>query len=158
MSMAVSIKKILVPIDGSKSSDKAVEYAIDISERRNAHLIALHVVHLPAYSFTPTPLEGMPTPAITSIPLTVSIEERKIAEKYLNEVEEKAKKVGVSIETKIVEDRPSIIHAITEIAEKEGCDLIVMGTKGRTGIRRFLLGSVASGVVTYAPCPVLVVR
>jgi nucleotide-binding universal stress UspA family protein len=100
----------------------------------------------------------MATPAVTPIPLSISSEERKIAEKYLNKVREMAKKARVKVETKIIENRPSIVHAITEIAEKENCDLIVMGTKGRTGIKKFLLESVASGVVTYAPCPVLVVR
>jgi len=158
MSANVSINKILVPVDGSKPSDKAAEYAIDIAKRRRANLIAVHVMHLPAYAFAPTPIEVMAAPTITPIPITVSREKRKIAEKYLKKVENMAKKVGVTVETKIIENRPSIVHAITEIAEKEGCDLIVMGTKGRTGIKKFLLGSVASGVVTYAQCPVLIVR
>lgn len=158
MSTNVSITKILVPVDGSKPSDKAAEYALDIAKRRKAKLIAVHVMHLPAYAFTPTPIEGMPTPAVTPIPLSISGEERRTAENYLSKVKEMAKKARVTVETRIIENRPSIVHAITEIAEKENCDLIVMGTKGRTGIKRFLLGSVASGVVTYAPCPVLVVR
>jgi len=158
MSTNVSIKKILIPVDGSKPSDNAANYAVDIAKRRKAVLIAVHVMHLPAYTFAPTPIEGMPTPTMTPIPMTVSGEERKLAENYLTKFEEKAKKIGIKVETKILENQPSIVHAITEVAEKEGCDLIVMGTKGRTGIKRFLLGSVASGVVTYAPCPVLVVR
>lgn len=158
MSTNVSINKILVPVDGSKPSDIAAEYAVDIAKRRKANLIAVHVMHLPAYAFTPTSLEGMPTPAVTPIPVTISREERKMAENYLSRVKEMAERAGVTVKIKIVENRPSTVHAITEIAEKEGCDLIVMGTKGRTGIKRFLLGSVASGVVTYAPCPVLVVR
>lgn len=158
MSINVSITKILVPVDGSKPSGKAAEYAIDIAKRRKANLIAVHVMHLPAYAFTPTLVEGMATPAVTPIPIIIGSEERKMAENYLNKVKKMAKRAGVTFETKIIENRPSIVHAITEIAENEGCDLIVMGTKGRTGIKRFLLGSVASGVVTYAPCPVLVVR
>lgn len=158
MSTNVSITKILVPVDGSKPSDKAAEYAIDIAKRVKANIVAVHVIHLPAYALTPTPIEGMPTHMMTPIPMTISNEERKMAENYMNKVKKMAKRAKVKIETKIVEDQPSIVHAITKIAEKEGCDLIVMGTKGRTGIKRFLLGSVASGVVTYAPCPVLVVR
>jgi len=158
MSKNVPITKILVPVDGSKQSDKAAEYAIDIAIRRNANLIVVHVMHLPAYAFTAAPIEGMTTPAVTPIPITISSEERKIVEKYLSKVRERAKRVGVKVKTKIVEDQPSIVHAITKIAEKEGCNLIVIGTKGRTGIKKFLLGSVASGVVTYASCPVLVVR
>ncbi|MDH5448590.1 MAG: universal stress protein [Candidatus Bathyarchaeota archaeon] len=158
MSTNVSITKILVPVDGSKPSDKAAEYAIDIAKRVKANIVAVHVIHLPAYALTPTPIEGMPTHMMTPIPMTISNEERKMAENYMNKVKKMAKRAKVKIETKIVEDQPSIVHAITKIAEKEGCDLIVMGTKGRTGIKRFLLGSVANGVLTYAPCPVLVVR
>ena len=158
MSTNISITKILIPVDGSKPSDKAAEYAVNMAKRRKAKLVAVHVMHLPAYALTPTPIEGMPTHMVTPIPVTISNEERKMAENYLNKVKKMAKRAKVKIETKIIEDQPSIVHAITKIAEKEGCDLIVMGTKGRTGIKRFLLGSVASGVLTYAPCPVLVVR
>lgn len=158
MSPNVLINKILVPIDGSKPSEKAAEYAIDIAKRRNAKLIAVHVMHLPAYAFTPIPIEGMPTPAMTPTPVAISNEEKTIAKNYLSRVKEMAKNARVAVETKIIENRSSVVHAIVEIAEKEGCDLIVMGTKGRTGIKKFLLGSVASGVVTYAPCPILVVR
>lgn len=158
MSRDISITKILVPVDGSKPSDRAIEYAVDMAKRRKANLVAVHVMHLPAYALTHTPIEGMPTHMVTSISVTISVGERKIAENYLNKVKKMAKRGKVKIETKIIEDQPSIVHAITKIAEKEGCDLIVIGTKGRTGIKRFLLGSVASGVVTYAPCPVLVIR
>lgn len=158
MSANVSINKILVPVDGSKPSEKAAEYAIDIAKRRKAELIAVHVMHLPAYAFAPTPIEVAPAPTVIPIPITISREKRKIAEKYLKKIEKMAKKVGVTVETKIIENHMSIVHAITEIANKESCDLIVMGTKGRTGIKKFLLGSVANGVVIYAQCPVLIVR
>lgn len=158
MSTNVSITKILVPVDGSKPSERAAEYAIDIAKMRKAKLIAIHVMHLPAYAFTPTPIEGMPTPIATPIPLAISNEERKVAENYLNKVKGTAKRARITVETKILENQPSIVSAITEFAEREGCDLIVIGTKGRTGIRKILLGSVADGVVTYAQCPVLVVR
>ncbi|MCW4055216.1 MAG: universal stress protein [Candidatus Bathyarchaeota archaeon] len=154
----MSIRKIMVPIDGSKPSEKAAEYALYLAKMMKAHVTAVHVMNLPAYAFTATPIEGVPAPAAIPIPLTISTEERKIAESYFDRIGEMAKKAEVAVETKIVENQQSVVHAITEFAEKEGCDLIVMGTKGRTGITRFLLGSVASGVVTYARCPVLVVR
>jgi len=158
MSKTVSITKILVPVDGSKPSEKAAEYATDIAKHRNAKLLVIHVMHLSSYVLAPAPIEGMSTPTMTPIPIKVSGEEKKVAESYLNKVKEIAKTAKVAVETKIVENQPSTAHAITEIAEREGCDLIVMGTKGRTGIKKILLGSVASGVVTYASCPVLVVR
>jgi nucleotide-binding universal stress UspA family protein len=158
MSSNVSINKILVPVDGSKPSETAAEYAVYLAKKLKAHVIAVHVMHLPAYFLTTAPIEGMPTPATIPIPITVSGEERKTVEGYLNKVKEMAKKADIAIEAKIIENQQSIVHAITEFAEKEGCALIIMGTKGRTGMKKFLLGSVASGVVTYAHCPVLVVR
>jgi nucleotide-binding universal stress UspA family protein len=158
VSTSLTIKKILVPVDGSKPSEKAAEYAIHIAKTMKANVVALHVMNIPAYAFTTTPVEGMPTPAAIPIPLTVSSEERKIADSYLSRVEKIGKSSGVAVETKIIENQQSVVHAITEFAEKEGFDLIIMGTRGRTGITKFLLGSVASGVLTYAPCPVLVVR
>lgn len=60
--------------------------------------------------------------------------------------------------TKIVEEATSIVGTIVEFAENEMVDLIVVGTRGSTGFRRMLLGSVAQGVVVYSHCPVLVVR
>lgn len=158
MSVDMSIRKILVPIDGSKPSERAAEYALYLAKMMKAHVTAVYVMNLPAYAFAATPIEGVPAPAAIPIPLTISPEERKIAESYFDRIGEMAKRAGIAVETKIVENQQSVVHAITEFAEKEGCDLIVMGTKGRTGITRFLLGSVASGVVTYSRCPVLVVR
>jgi nucleotide-binding universal stress UspA family protein len=158
VSSGIAIKKILVPVDGSKPSEKAAEYAIFMAKTTKAQVVALHVMNAPAYAFTTTPIEGMPTPAAIPIPLTVSSEERKIADSYLSRVEKIGKNSGVAVKTTIIENQQSVVHAITEFAEKESFDLIVVGTKGRTGITKFLLGSVASGVVTYAPCPVLVVR
>jgi nucleotide-binding universal stress UspA family protein len=158
MSIDMSVRKIMVPVDGSKLSERAAEYALYLAKMMKAHVTAVHVMNLPAYAFATTPIEGVPAPAAIPIPLTISAEERKVAESYFDRIGKMAKKAGVAFETKIVENQQSVVHAITEFAAKEGYDLIVMGTKGRTGITRFLLGSVASGVVTYAPCPVLVVR
>jgi nucleotide-binding universal stress UspA family protein len=158
VSIDMSVRKIMVPIDGSKPSEKAAEYALYLAKMMKAHVTAVHVMNMPTYAFTATPIEGVPSPAAIPIPLTVSAEERKVAESYFDRIGKLAKKTGVTVETKIAENQQSVVHAITEFAEKEGYDLIVMGTRGKTGITRFLLGSVASGVVTYAPCPVLVVR
>jgi len=147
----VLIRKILVPVDGSESSMRAAEFAIDISKMKEAKVIALHVIHVPAYAYSG--IEGTPT-----LPVSLLEAEKEAAKAYVDKVYELAKSVGVEVETKIIEDRPSVVHAITDFAEKQGCDLIVMGTKGRSGIKKFLLGSVADGVLTYAHCPVLVVR
>ena len=65
--------------------------------------------------------------------------------------------MDVHLKTEIIAS-PSIVDAIVSFAEKENVDLIIIGTKGESAIKKFLLGSVSSGVVTYAHCTVMVVR
>jgi nucleotide-binding universal stress UspA family protein len=151
--------KILVPVDGSKYSQDAAEYAVKIVKLMKAKIIALHVVHLPTYAYAYSTGEGMSPVAIpTPLPLDVSNEEKKDAKKLVDNVAKMAKDAGVDVETKIIEHHPSVPDAIIQFAEQNGVDLIIIGTKGRTGIRRFLLGSVTESVVHHAHCPVLVVR
>jgi nucleotide-binding universal stress UspA family protein len=97
---------------------------------------------------------AIPTP----LPLALSEDEKKVAQRLVDGVKEMAKGSGVEVETKIIERHPSVPDAIIQFAEEAGVDLIIMGTKGRTGIKRFLLGSVTESVVHHAHCPVLVVR
>ena len=83
------------------------------------------------------------------------------ARKWFNRVLEKVKKDGLEIKkikTDVITTPLSIVSTILQYAEKNDVDLIVIGTKGITGFKRMLVGSVASGVVTYAYCPVLVIR
>jgi len=64
----------------------------------------------------------------------------------------------VKVNTEVVASPTSVVPAIVDYAEKNNVDLIVVGTRGRSGLKKLLLGSVASGVVTYASCPVMVVK
>ena len=80
------------------------------------------------------------------------------AKKWFDEIEEKEASQGVNVRTEVVASPTSAVQAIVEYAEKNKIDLIVTGTRGRSGFRKLLLGSVASGVITYASCPVMVVR
>jgi nucleotide-binding universal stress UspA family protein len=151
--------KILVPVDGSKYSLDAAKYAAGIAKLTHAKVIVLHVVHLPTYAFTYSGSEGVSPVAIpTPLPVTLTEDEKKAAKKIVDEVQEMGEMTGVKVESKIVERHPSIPDAIIQFAEENGVDLIVMGTKGKTAIRRFLLGSVTESVVHHAHCPVLVVR
>lgn len=68
------------------------------------------------------------------------------------------KKIDLEIVTEVIIADESIFSEIIEFAERENIDLIIMGTRGRTGFKKLLLGSVASGVVNFAHCPVLVIR
>ena len=73
-------------------------------------------------------------------------------------MKEKAKPLNVAVRTEVIESPKSLVGEILEYAERNGIDLIVLGTRGRSGFKRIVLGSVASGVVTYASCPVIVVK
>jgi nucleotide-binding universal stress UspA family protein len=151
--------KILVPVDGSKYSQDAVEYALKIARLTDAKIIVLHVVHLPTYAYAYSGGQGVSPVAIPApLPLEVSENEKTAAKKLVDDVAKMADEAGVDVETKIVDRHPSVPDAIIQFASEADVDLIVMGTKGKTGIKRFLLGSVTESVVHHAHCPVLVVR
>src|SRR5215469_1423466 len=82
---------------------------------------------------------------------------RNEGEKYLNKVKVKAYEKDVQIKTEIISSK-DISGGILNFAEENNIDLIVIGTRGKSGFKRLLLGSVASHVVTYAHCPMLVVK
>lgn len=82
----------------------------------------------------------------------------KHAKKWIDDVEEIAKKEKAHITSEIIIDVPSVPNAIIEYAEKQHADLIIMGTRGRAGTKQLLLGSVASAVVAHVKCLVLLVQ
>ncbi len=139
--------KILVAVDGSDQSMAAAEKAIQIARRDKADIIALHVLQLPTV--------GHYTPSLFNDVIENGGRE---AEKWFSKIKSKAGNNGVQVKTQMVESVGTPASAIVDRAEKEKVDLIVMGTRGRTKLKKVLLGSVASGVVTYAPCTVMVVR
>lgn len=141
--------KILVAFDGSTSSQAALDVAIEMAKRDKANLTAVSVSTVP----TALPLG----PGGGGFDKIVS-ESRKEAKDLLEQVKEKAAKNDIKISTEVLNDSYGIAAAIVNYAESKKCDLIVMGTRGRTKLKKMLLGSVAQGVVTYAPCTVMVVR
>jgi nucleotide-binding universal stress UspA family protein len=156
LSSSTSIRKILVPVDGSNASVKALQYATHLAELEasDADLIVMHVLEdvkqggaigLQAKYGNVRLVEGFKRTR------------RKAALEWLEQIEEAAKKKGIQLRTEIV-DEGSKVEAIVDYAEKNGVDLIVIGSKGLTGFKRLLLGSIANAVVTSAPCPVMVVR
>jgi nucleotide-binding universal stress UspA family protein len=146
----INIKKILVPIDGSDTSLKAAKYAIKVAKCEKAQIICINVIAM--YENTSEFVEK---------PQTYYDELRKSTRPWFEVIKEAGKKVGVSddnITTDIVTDFSSIPDAIVRYASNKNADLIVMGTMGRTGLKRFLMGSVAESVVRHVDSPVLVVR
>lgn len=151
--------RILLPIDGSESSIKAAEYAIGIAgkktENNNIEFIALHVIHSEIKHAYSTYYGG----SVDQSSIEGIIEHAKReAQTWFDEVQEKCNEYNVKLRREIIVNPRSLVGAIVDYAEHEGVDLIAMGTRGRSGFKRLLLGSTASGVVTYAHCPVLVVK
>lgn len=152
--MKIVFSKILVPIDGSKYSFKAAEYAIDISTKYKSDLIFLSVV--------PSKIRyGDSSGIFGAIRPTYFKKYKNEANKWFNQIMNKIEKDQLQIKkikTDVITTPISVVSAILEYAEKKDTDLIIVGTRGITGFKRLLLGSVASGIVTYAHCPVLVIR
>jgi nucleotide-binding universal stress UspA family protein len=140
--------KILVAIDGSKESINAARYAIGLTKKDNAHIIALTAMNLPSlYGWSPV-----------ESPYTWQRKYTKERKKWFEEIERLAKRNNVKIRTEIAESTMSAQGTIVRYAKEHNVDAIVVGTRGMSGFAKQLLGSTALGVVTYAHCTVIVVK
>ena len=142
-------RKIMVATDGSELVRKAVDSAIEIAKLSGAKLYAVHVITLGAYYPITTSRDAEWKKEMKEQLIT----ESKEATAY---VENAGRVANVEVESVILEGSPA--EELVDFAEKNDIDLIVMGTQGKTGILRFLIGSVAENVVRYSKKTVLVVR
>jgi nucleotide-binding universal stress UspA family protein len=140
------MKKILVPTDGSDCSLRATTYAINFAKNCNAEIYAIYVVD--------TIILKELARAITTKDVEKELKEK--GERYLDYVVESAEKEGITAEAILTKGEPH--DQIVLFAKTKEIDLIVMGSYGRRGTKRILIGSVTSRVIEYAPCPVLVVK
>lgn len=138
-------RRILVPTDGSEETGEAVEHAIDIAKQYGAEVHALYVVDR----------HGLPTTDVDMIEEFVEQAETEGAA-AVKSVADAAEAAGVEAVTAVVGGHPS--DEIIDYATDNDVDLIVMGTHGRSGLRHFMLGSVAEKVVRHANDPVMLVR
>ncbi len=138
---------ILVPMDFSEDSDAALGAALELAKSLGAKLHLIHAFEFPTYIGTPWGY---------SFPPGAFSEARARAAELLAEREEKVSAEGVECATETREGPPS--EVIVEAAESIPADLIVMGTRGLTGVKHVLLGSVAERTLRYAPCPVMTVK
>jgi nucleotide-binding universal stress UspA family protein len=151
----------MLPIDGSATSMKAARFGISLSKKFRSDLIGLTVIDLMSL-----PYGYFLTQPGTSSHDNILEEKRSEAKKWLDEVEKsmlevlgEPQSVEIKFRSEIIEDPFSRVEgAIVNYAESEDVDLIVMGTRGRSGFKRILLGSIASGVLSYAHCPVMIIR
>jgi nucleotide-binding universal stress UspA family protein len=147
-------QKILLPTDGSEYAEKAAKHAVWIAGHSEAEIIAINVVDTSS-------LVGLPAEDLTVKVTEILKEEGKRSLDSISEILKETKKefnlqkfIKLTMETK--EGSPA--DAILKTIEEEDIDLIVMGTSGKHGIDRFLLGSVTEKVVRSAKCPVLAVH
>ena len=148
--------KILVAIDGSEYSMHAIEYAIDIAsnQKTNVQFIVITVIELAKLelsTFITAPTYG----------LEDLEEKKKQAKQWLSKSEKLIhdKTKNIEFKSDILENPTlKVSSLIIDFAETEKVNLIVVGSRGRQGFKRLLLGSVASDIVTYSHCTVLVVK
>ncbi|MCS7098293.1 MAG: universal stress protein [Candidatus Methanomethyliaceae archaeon] len=141
-------KKILVGVDGSESSKKACEVAVELAKKLGSELIIATI-----YSAPTIPIGDVPP-----YPPTVPKEVEEKLKVMLKELEDYARKEGVKAESKILPVWATPGAGLVVEADRLGCALIVIGSRGLTGIKRALIGSVADYVVKNSGCSVLIVR
>ncbi len=142
----LQIRHLLVAHDFSETAQHALSLALDLAESLGAKVTVMHAFELPVYGFP----EG---PAMTS---DFAGEIERAARVALQGVVARARRKGVEMDA--VLRQGAAWSEIDEVAKESGVDIIVIGTRGRRGIARALLGSVAEKVVRTAPCPVLTVH
>jgi len=144
----MSFKQILVPYDASSYANHAFDDALKIAEKFGSKITVLTVL-------------GTKVEQSTGISLERAIELQEghedVATKILKDLEGLAKEKGVEFSFKVIYE-PSPYKGIVNFSNSNSMDLIVMGSHGRSGIKKALLGSVASGVVEHANCPVLIIK
>jgi nucleotide-binding universal stress UspA family protein len=150
---SLKLRRILAAVDGSNNATRAAKAAITLADKFNAELIICNAIQTPFYSFTQ---DGFAVPAdVLKDYIAAAREDAKMMVNKLVQLAEAAHVKAVSV---IQENTLSVVEAIVNLAETRNVDLIVIGTRGRTGFRRLLMGSISSGVMNRAQCPVLVVR
>ena len=142
-----NVQTILVPLDFSDHSARAFEMAVVLAKALGAKLELLHCYQLNSGGMTPYGIV---------LPESFDREARLAAADCLAQWRDKATADGVETNTKLSPMVPSM--AIADTAAELGCDLVVMGTRGLSGIKHVLLGSVAERAIRTAPCPVLTVK
>lgn len=138
----VGFKKVFVATDGSRYSEAAEKKAIDFAKSYGGEITVVSVVDVPPefYAESPKTVEDLITKA----------------KGYVEDVKRQAELEGVRAETIVREGEAYRI--ITDMAKESGAGIIVMGSHGRTGLKRLLMGSVTEKVIGHTPCPVLVVK
>jgi nucleotide-binding universal stress UspA family protein len=144
-------KRILVAVDGSANAANALQHAAGLAKGLSASLRLIHVVDMGLMPYGPE----------LGLDIDALLEARyAAAEKLLADARDSVQQTGLEVETKLVDTALPTVHVATTIAEdavSAKADLVVLGTHGRRGVERWLLGSVAEGVARRSTVPVLLV-
>ena len=154
-------RSIVVGTDGSEPAAAAVRRATELASREGARLHLVTAYHAPRIVqettvWTNEPKGLIDTGRTGGDPQPETVDLREVAESVLKRAARVALSKGVDVETHAREGQPA--EVIIDVANREKADLIVVGSRGLTGIKRYLLGSVSSKVSQHAPCSVMIVR
>ena len=144
-----SIKKILIPVVKSEYNDKIISYAIILAKGSGASITAIHVLDK-------STIGGVGDVFGRRVD-EYENEMRKRSQELLTEVQQVIEKQGIKTSIEIIGNK-SVARGIIDYARESGADVIVIGTKGLTGVEKFIMGGVASSVINNAHCPVVAVR
>jgi len=140
-----------VAYDGSNDAAKATRLAASLSTTFDARLILVHVFSSPTIALSAA--SGMPGPDYGEMEVAAKEAAEKVLSRGLQLITDSgARATGELIEA------PSVVEAIVNYAENQKVDLIVVGTRGMTGFKKLILGSVSTGLISHAHCAVLVAR
>ena len=145
-------KRLLVAVDGSDNAARAAKVAVTLAEKFGAELIVCHVIVTPAYSYTRM---GAPGPTPLSEYFALAHEDSK---RFIGEILSMAEAEGVKAHELVIDNVFSVVEAIVKHAADGNVDMIIVGSRGLSGFKKMLLGSVSSGLVNHAHCSVLLVR
>jgi len=143
--------KILLAVDDSKFSEKATQALASVCRTPDAEVLVLRVIEPRFYSVPP-----QMSPGYSPETAEARKEQRKEAEEAVGRIAQSLRTAGFRVETRVGEGEPR--SAILDLASEWHADLIVLGSHGRTGLQRLLLGSVTEAVARHARCSVLIVR
>ena len=145
------LRKILVPLDGSKLAEKALPYAEALAQKFEAELNLVWVLQ-------DQPIVAVDYGSMAIPPIDTMMEQaEQEASAYLTHLQEQFKQQQIPTRVTVLKSH-SVADAIIDLAKKEGSDVIVKTTHGRSGLSRWLFGNVAAKVLQQAPCPVFLVR
>jgi nucleotide-binding universal stress UspA family protein len=151
----VKINKILLAMDGSESSFRALKYAIHLAKVEDAEIMLLHVLENVKQGGVIGLRARYGDIKIVKAFLKYSEE---IAKRWIEKAKEEARNNDVKLKTEIILDQSSKAQEIVKYAEKNKADVIILGTRGLTRFKKLIVGSVANAILSNAKCPVLIVR